>query len=66
MVGSMIVIQAESLAEARKKVESDIYWTSDVVSLHLTLDGTALSFTSYKWDKERVVIMPFAQAQFSK
>ena len=33
MVGSMVVIQAESLAEARKRVESDIYWTSDVVSL---------------------------------
>ncbi|KAF8528647.1 hypothetical protein JB92DRAFT_774912 [Gautieria morchelliformis] len=46
MVGSMVVLQATSVAEVRKRIESDIYWTSDV------------------WDKERLVILPFAQAQF--
>jgi hypothetical protein len=29
----MIVLQAESLAEVRKRIESDIYWSSDVVSV---------------------------------
>ncbi|KAF8528652.1 hypothetical protein JB92DRAFT_2657809, partial [Gautieria morchelliformis] len=30
MVGSMVVLQATSVAEVRKRIESDIYWTSDV------------------------------------
>ncbi|KAF8484195.1 hypothetical protein JB92DRAFT_2762447 [Gautieria morchelliformis] len=46
MVGSMVVLQATSHVEVRKRIESDIYWTSDV------------------WDRERLVILPFAQAQF--
>lgn len=33
MVGSMVVIQAESLADVRKLIESDIYWASNVVSI---------------------------------
>ena len=32
MVGSMFVIKAESLADVRRMVESDVYWASGVVS----------------------------------
>ena len=32
MIGSMLVVQATSIAEVRAKIEADIYWTSGVVS----------------------------------
>ena len=32
MIGSMIIYEAETLAEVQKMVESDIYYTSGVVS----------------------------------
>lgn len=31
LIGSMIIIYAESLDEARKIAESDVYWTGNVV-----------------------------------
>lgn len=31
MIGSMLVVRAENLAEARKQIEADIYWTAGVV-----------------------------------
>lgn len=33
LIGSMIIIYAESLDEARKIAENDVYWTGNVVSL---------------------------------
>ena len=31
MIGSMLVVRAENLTEARKLIEADIYWTAGVV-----------------------------------
>lgn len=33
LIGSMIIIYAESLDEAKKIAERDVYWTGNVVSL---------------------------------
>jgi hypothetical protein len=39
LIGSMLLVRAETLADVKKKIESDIYWTSDVVSMScLALD----------------------------
>jgi uncharacterized protein YciI len=46
MVGSMLIIQAESLAAASKRIESDIYWTSNVVSIIVSLDTSNIKHAS--------------------
>lgn len=60
--GSCLIIEAESLETVRELIESDIYYTTNVVR---TLPSDALIyFDSWrdKWDKEKLQILPIALA----
>ena len=59
--GSCIIIEAESLAAARKLIENDIYYTSGVVSV---LFCRTRCFDSWhdKWDREKLQILPIVMA----
>ena len=68
MVGSVFVCEAESLEEVRALMESDVYYTSGVVSrvfrlcFAFRLVRWDLADERGQWDKEKLVILPIALA----
>lgn len=68
--GSHLMIKAQSLEEARTIIETDIYYTSGVVGALICYlpDGSDDKYTCFlfyfnlKWDRERIVILPFISA----
>jgi hypothetical protein len=65
LVGSMLVCMAPTIEGARAIIESDIYYTSGVVSSSTCLFGMkkkADDKRSAKWDTERIVLFPFLSA----
>jgi uncharacterized protein len=62
MIGSTMVVVAESLADARELVESDVYYKSGVVCTTFPrIFNVANKVTSatWQWDPEKLVITPF-------
>ena len=62
MTGSVLFFHAETIDEVQKTVESDVYYTSNVVSrFHLT-EVLLISDCGVQWDVEKIVIAPYAIA----
>lgn len=59
-VASLLIIKAKTIDEARKLIESDIYYTSGVVSWY-NYPFTA-GLLCLQWDSERITILPFIPA----
>ncbi|KZT23898.1 hypothetical protein NEOLEDRAFT_1117146, partial [Neolentinus lepideus HHB14362 ss-1] len=61
LTGSGLIVQAASLEDAKKIIESDVYWTSGVVSISAFLSPTVCMITKWleQWDKEKTVIVPY-------
>lgn len=64
LIGSMIIIYAGSLDEARKIAESDVYWIRDVVRCSLCR-LVCIFMLFFQWDKERTTITPFLSANLN-
>lgn len=59
MVGSLVIVEAESLEEVRKLIESDVYYTSNVVRVSVSSSRRFVTdLSSHQWDKEKLVISP--------
>lgn len=62
MIGSTFIVEATSIDEVQKLVEGDIYYKSGVVSRTYTSRNGLYLSNSWKWDVERIVILPFVAA----
>ena len=64
IVGSTMVVEAESIEKARELIESDIYYKTGVVCVcHSSEQGLGrLIAHCTKWDTESLVIVPFIPA----
>jgi len=67
MTGSMLIVQAENIDVVKKLIETDIYYTTGVVSLFLFIRGYERIVNSdqcqlEQWDPERLVISPIILA----
>jgi hypothetical protein len=63
-VASLLIVKAETIDEARNLIESDIYYTSGVVS-YRTIRSFCYSHGSHvslQWDSEKLLILPFIPA----
>ncbi|KAH6914211.1 hypothetical protein BKA70DRAFT_1421002 [Coprinopsis sp. MPI-PUGE-AT-0042] len=60
-VGSVLIVEAESIDEVEKLVKNDVYWSANVAS---TLPSLVLAQHSSipQWDQERLQILPFFAA----
>jgi len=61
-LGSCIIYEAESLDAVKKMVESDVYYTAGVVSALSYVLYSRTLLTGIKWDREKLVIVPFLSA----
>lgn len=66
MVGSMIIVEAESLQKCMDLIKSDIYYTTRVVRLFFPFLIAVLMFgncgfasSERQWDSEKLVVLPF-------
>jgi uncharacterized protein len=62
MVGSVFVFEAKDIAEVKKMVENDIYYTSGVVGPSFFQSFTEFNWDAVQWDPEKIVISPFQPA----
>lgn len=56
---SLLVFQGTSVEDVRAKVETDVYWTGNVVSILYMAPIHYLIHLFDKWDKEKLVILPY-------
>lgn len=60
---SMLIVKADTIDEARRLIEKDVYYTSGVVrSLQYALLVHADRVGPIKWDTEKLIILPFVPA----
>jgi len=64
MIGSVLIMEAESIGAVRKAIEEDIYYTSGVVSHSVPYLTHYTLILFCKWDPEKLLIKPFAPAHF--
>jgi hypothetical protein len=60
LVGSVMFIAAENMEQVKEIVETDIYYTANVVSPFISQYHYA--YRSRQWNPDRVVIAPFSSA----
>lgn len=58
-VASSMIVKFESLSAVRKMLESDVYWTDNVVRNISTCKHLHDEHFFLKWDKERLVVLPY-------
>lgn len=61
MIGSFMILECASYEEAKHMIETDVYWTGNVVRTSICITGrvTETWFRYAQWDKEKTVIRPF-------
>lgn len=62
-MGSLMIVEGESVEQVRKLMESDIYYTSGVVSTMIECPFVHQTQPHCQWDPEKLLIVPFLQAQ---
>lgn len=65
MIGSVFVCEADSLQTVRDLMESDVYYTSGVVSHCALSSQLPRSSSCSQWDKEKLVVVPLALVNFA-
>lgn len=59
MIGSFMILECDTYEDAKKMIETDVYWTGNVVRMPLLRSASLVEQTSVQWDKEKTVIRPF-------
>lgn len=60
----MLVIEADSLEAAMAVIESDVYYQTGVVSVDRACTNLLTQVLYWQWDKEKLQIYPWLQANF--